>query len=97
MGKTLPMLLTSQLLPPGNFLWSCAYYNMFFQGSTTMIIAPLTTIKLQLEADCEKLGFSALVGDQVLRDGLGDHLRCPPPTVSLLILSTSQQIWRGSC
>ena len=37
-----------------------------------MIIAPLTTIKLQLEADCEKLGFSALVGDQVLRDGFGN-------------------------
>ena len=46
-----------------------------------MIIAPLTTIKLQLEADCQKLGFSVLVGDQVVRDGLGNvhHLRCPPP------------------
>ena len=34
-----------------------------------MIIAPLTTIKLQLEDDCHKLGFSALVGDQVLPAG----------------------------
>ena len=48
-----------------------------------MIIVPLTTIKLQLAADCQKLGFSALVGDQVLRDGLGDHLRCPPPHCEL--------------
>ena len=28
MGKTLPMLIASQLLPPGNFLWSCAYYKL---------------------------------------------------------------------
>ena len=50
-----------------------------------MIIAPLTTIKLQLEADCQKLGFSVLVGDQVVRDGLGNvhHLRCPPPHCEL--------------
>ena len=34
-------------------------YNVFCQGSTTMIVVPLTTIKLQLEADCQKLGFSA--------------------------------------
>ena len=49
-----------------------------------MIIAPLTTIKLQLEADCHKLGFSVLVGDQVLRDVFGNvhHLRCSPATVS---------------
>ena len=49
-----------------------------------MIVVPLTTIKLQLEADCQKLGFSALVGDQVLHDGLGNvHHFCP----SVLIVS----------
>ena len=80
MGKTLPMLIASQLLPLGNFLSSqtCDRHNMFLQGSTTMIIAPLTTIKLQLEADCHKLGFSALVGDQVLLAGNVHHLHCPP-------------------
>ena len=80
MGKTMPMLIASQLLPFGNFLSSqtCDQHNMFFQGSTTMIIAPLTTIKLQLEADCHKLGFSALVGDQVLLAGNVHPLHCPP-------------------
>ena len=80
MGKTLPMLIASQLLPLGNFLSSqtCDQHNMFLQGSTTMIIAPLTTIKLQLEADCHKLGFSALVGDQVLPAGNVHHLHCSP-------------------
>ena len=43
-----------------------------------MIIAPLTTIKLQLEDDCNKLGFSALVGDQVLPAGNLHYLHCPP-------------------
>ena len=63
-----------------------------------MIIVPLTTIKLQLEADCRKLGFSALIGDQVLHDGLGNihPLRCPPHC-ELLFLSTSQKTSRGSC
>ena len=32
---------------------------------TTMIIAPLTTIKQQIEDDCRLYGISALVGDQV--------------------------------
>jgi len=50
MGKTLPMLLTAQLLPP---------------GSTTLLVAPLTSIKQQLLEDCRKLGFTALVGDQL--------------------------------
>ena len=36
-----------------------------FQGMTTMIIAPLTTIKQQIEDDCRLYGISALVGDQV--------------------------------
>ena len=83
-------------------------YNVFCQGSTTMIIVPLTTIKLQLEADCQKLGFSALVGDQVLQDWLGNvhHLHQPLPPLAAplwafvsqhLFLSTSQKILRGSC
>ena len=38
---------------------------MHFQGMTTMIIAPLTTIKQQIEDDCRLYGISALVGDQV--------------------------------
>ena len=39
--------------------------NVHFQGMTTMIIAPLTTIKQQIEDDCRLYGISALVGDQV--------------------------------
>ena len=34
------------------------------QGSTTMIIVLLTTIKQQLEDDCTRLGISFVVGDQ---------------------------------
>ena len=40
-------------------------HNVNFQGMTTMIIAPLTTIKQQIEDDCRLYGISALVGDQV--------------------------------
>ena len=39
--------------------------SVHFQGMTTMIIAPLTTIKQQIEDDCRLYGISALVGDQV--------------------------------
>ena len=40
-------------------------HNVNFQGMTTMVIAPLTTIKQQIEDDCRLYGISALVGDQV--------------------------------
>ena len=40
-------------------------HNVNFQGMTKMIIAPLTTIKQQIEDDCQLYGISALVGDQV--------------------------------
>ena len=76
MGKSLPMLITSQLLPRGNFFvidhcyWTYSLCTTCSQqGSTTLIIAPLTTIKLQLEDDCQKYGFSVLVGDQVPQAG----------------------------
>ena len=57
-----------------------------------MIVVPLTTIKLQLEADCQKLGFSALVGDQVLHDGLGNvhHLRPSVLIVSAEFLASTE-------
>ena len=81
MGKTLPMIVASCLLPPGELSLfsmkrneSClsmprrnllSLLQIIFQGSTTMIIVPLTTIKQQLEEDCTRLGISFLVGDQV--------------------------------
>ena len=81
MGKTLPMIVASCLLPPGELSLfsmkrneSClsmprrnllSLLQIIFQGSTTMIIVPLTTIKQQLEDDCTRLGISFLVGDQV--------------------------------
>ena len=81
MGKILPMIVASCLLPPG--VLSCfsmkrnesclsmprknllSLLQIIFQGLTTMIIVPLTTIKQQLEDDCTRLGISFLVGDQV--------------------------------
>ena len=81
MGKTLPMIVANCLLPPGELSLfsmkrneSClsmprrnllSLLQIIFQGSTTMIIVPLTTIKQQLEDDCTRLGISFLVGDQV--------------------------------
>lgn len=71
MGKTLPMIVASCLLPPGELSLfsmkrneSClsmprrnllSLLQIIFQGSTTMIIVPLTTIKQQLEDDCTRL------------------------------------------
>ena len=85
----------------------CAYWNTSFQGSTTMIIAPLTTIKLQLEGDCHKLGFSALVGDQVFSTLDLEMCTVQPLCITfiaphyyecqLLFLSYSQKTSRGSC
>ena len=49
-------------LPRRNLL---SLLQIIFQGSTTMIIVPLTTIKQQLEDDCTRLGISFLEGDQV--------------------------------
>jgi len=63
MGKTLPMIVASCLLPP---------------GSTTMIIVPLTTIKQQLEDDLTRLGISFLVGDQVAPSDLARELSNRP-------------------
>ena len=81
MGKTLPMIVASCFLPPGVLSFfsmkrseSClslphrnllSLLQIIFQGSTTMIIVPLTTIMQQLEEDCTRLGISFLVGDQV--------------------------------
>jgi len=62
-GKTLPMLITGALLPA---------------GMTTMIIAPLTTIKQQIEDDCRLYGISALVGDQIPINSLAGELRKRP-------------------
>ena len=46
-------------------VYLASVHNVNFQGMTTMIIAPLTTIKQQIEDDCLLYGISALVGDQV--------------------------------
>ena len=70
MGKTLPMIVASCLLPPGELSLFSMKRNesclsmprrnllslqTIYQGSTTMIIVPLTTIKQQLEDDCTRL------------------------------------------
>ena len=68
-GKTLPMLLAALLMPPGDTI------PYFFDdsldhctpGSTTSILVPLTTIALQLKAECDKLGISALLSSEVLK------------------------------
>jgi len=67
MGKTLPMLITGCLLPP---------------GSTTILVVPLTSIKHQLLDDCSKMGISVLDGDQVRQADLEREL-VNHPTVLL--------------
>ena len=68
-GKTLPMLLAALLMPPGDTI---PYFfddslDHFTPGSTTSILVPLTTIALQLKAECDKLGISALLSSEVLK------------------------------
>ena len=71
MGKTLPMLLTSVLLPEGKNYWTnCTLIAHDIEaymcaGSTTIIVAPLRALQAQLKIDCEKAGIDALVGEQV--------------------------------
>ena len=67
-----------------------------------MLVAPLTSIKQQLLEDCRKIGFSALVGDQVL--SLWIHTSNSNSITSFLhiwmsdspFLSCSQQTWKRS-
>jgi len=49
-GKSLPMLLLGLFLP---------------EGSTTLIVPPLTTIEAQLLNDCERLGIPAVAGSKL--------------------------------
>jgi len=63
-GKSLPMLVTGLLMPP---------------GSTVLVISPLTTIAQQLISDCNLYGIDALAANQLSPREFEAAMRNRPP------------------
>ena len=64
-GKTLPMLVTALLMPPGKIVSDCGNKCYNQNRSTTSIIVPLTTIGNQLKDLCDKHGVTAVLSSEV--------------------------------
>ena len=65
-GKSLPMLKTGLLMPPGKWTHKIyATYVYFFSiGSTVIVVSALTAIAQQLLSDCKGYGIEALSSNQ---------------------------------
>ena len=106
MGKTLPMLIASQLLPPGNFLWSCAYYKLQCVLSRFNDNDYRSSHHHQASAG-GRLSEAWLFSSRRRPGTARLTWKCTPPPLTSpplwafvsqhLFLSTSQKFLRGSC